>query len=108
IRLAARCEFLRFLELEPGFLDPFGHLLVGKAEAQMRMVLTQELVAMRREIDDHQSSGGPEEARRLMNRKSRFFEIMEHLVHGHEVEGVALDRRRVEITESDLRIRHAC
>ena len=65
----ARLEFLAVLEVEAGLREPFGDLPVGEAEAQMRVLVAQELQRVRREIDDQQPAGRPQQPRRLADRR---------------------------------------
>ena len=51
----------RVLEIEAGLREPFGDLLVGEAEAHMRMLLAQEFQPVRGEVDDQQPAGGPQQ-----------------------------------------------
>ena len=71
----------------------------------MRMLVAQEFQRMRREIDDDQPAARPQQARRLADRHAGFVEIVQHLVHGHEIEGIALDRRRIDVALPHLRMR---
>ena len=70
----------------------------------MGVLLAQELVRVRGEIDDDQPAGRAQQLRGLADRQPRLVEIVEDLVHGDEVEGVALDRRRVEVALAHLRM----
>ena len=61
-----------------------------------------------REIDDHQTPGRTQQACRFADRGRRLVQIVKHLVHGDQVEAVALDGRRVNVALADLRMRHPC
>ncbi len=59
---------------------------------------------MRREIDDEQTPGGPQRARRLAHRAGRIVEIMQHLMDDDEIVEVALDRQSIDVALAELDI----
>ena len=63
----------------------------------MGLRLAQELEAVRREIDHENASARRHEARGLADRAGRIVEVVQHLVDDDEVEGVARERRRIDV-----------
>ena len=63
----------------------------------MGLGLAQELEAMRREIDHENASARCHEARGFADRAGRIVEVVQHLVDDDEVEGVARERRRIDV-----------
>lgn len=73
----------------------------------MRMLLAQEFQRMRREIDDDQASCRTQKPSRLVDGAGGIVEIVQHLMDGDEIEGIALDRRREDVALPNLRVRNA-
>ena len=69
----------------------------------MRPLLAQELVPVRRESTMRIRPPAAASAR-LADGVSRIVEVMKHLVEGDEVEGFALDRKRIDVALADLRM----
>ena len=68
----------------------------------MGLRLAQEFEAVRREIDHEDAPARRHEARRLADRAGRIVEVVQHLVDDDEVEGVARERRRIDVALAQL------
>ena len=73
-----------------------------EAEAAMGLRLAQEFEAVRREIDHEKPPAGRDEAGRLADRARGIVEVVQHLMDDDEVEGVARERRRVDVALPQL------
>ena len=90
--------------VEAGLREQSGDFSVGKAEAAVRVLVAQRLFLMRRKVDDEQTAAGREHPRRLAQRAARIVEKMQNLMHDREVDGVALDRQRIDVALTQLHI----
>ncbi len=68
-----------------------------KAEPAMGMLLAQELELVRGEIDHQQPALRTQHARGLADRACAVVEIVQDLMHDHEVEGIARQREVVDV-----------
>ena len=76
-------------------LQPALHPLVGEAQAPVLVLLAQEFQAVRREVDDQQTSGRRHQTRRLGHGGGRIGQVVQHLVNHNQV-GVAGGQARGE------------
>jgi tRNA-Thr(GGU) m(6)t(6)A37 methyltransferase TsaA len=77
--------------------QPGADLILREAETAVGLGLAQELEGMRREIDDEHPPAGREKPRRLAQGATGIVEIVEDLMHHHEIKTVALERGSVDV-----------
>ncbi len=87
--------------VEPGLVEPVAELIVGEAEAAVRRG-SEEVVAVRSEVDDEQLSAGGDQLGCLSDGAGRVVEIVEHLVDDDEVERRPVEGRAVDVTLAQL------
>ena len=68
-----------------------------EAEAAVSMFFAQEFEHMRGEVDHDQPAPGAQSARGLPHGARRVIEIMQHLMHDHEIVAIALHRQRINV-----------
>ena len=74
----------------------------GEPQSAMGVLAAQEVQLVRREVDDEQSAARGDEACRLVHRTRRVVEIVQHLVHDHEIEALGFERRAVDVALAEL------
>ena len=70
----------------PACFEPVADLLVVETETAMGLRVAEELVAVRREVDDEEATAGGDQSCRLGDRPRRIVEVVQHLVDHDEVE----------------------
>ncbi len=71
---------------QAGGLRPGSQIVGGESEAAMGVVLTQEFERVRREVDDQDSPGWPNDARHFAEGPARIVGEVEDLVKDGEVD----------------------
>src|SRR5262249_46745930 len=74
--------------IEPGLLQPLGYRLFCKAEPAVGMFLSQKFELVRRKVDDQQPTLRTQDTRSLAQRARTIVQIVQYLVHDHDVERV--------------------
>ena len=73
---------------------------MAHAQPAVAMFGPQEFKIMRRKIDHQQLAARHQHTRRLGNRVARRIEVVQHLVHDHEIGRGVLERRRRHVAEA--------
>ena len=84
-------------------LQPALHLVMGKAEPAVGMVVAQKLQFMRCEVDDHEAAAGPQGTCSFGKCPSRFIEKVQNLMDRDNVE-----RPRRYIQGIDVTMAYLC
>src|SRR5690606_12993750 len=89
--IAARRNFSGRFKIKLGPSKPLSDLPIAEAQAHMRMFLAKELMVVRCEVDDHQTPTRSQQTRGLFDCSRGVLQIVKHLVHRHQITGVAVN-----------------
>lgn len=73
-------------------LNDFAHFLVGKTEPPVMLFLAQGFQLVRSKIHDQQAPARPQDPATLSHRQGRVVEIVQNLVHSHQIRRPLFER----------------
>jgi len=82
---------------QTGTFDDLVHLLVGKPQTAVMLFLAQCFELVRSKINDQQTPPLAQNASAFCHGQRRVIEIVQHLVHGHQISSAFLERQRTDI-----------
>jgi len=88
-------DLLRLAEARS--LDDLVHLFVGEAKTAMMLFLAQGFMLVRGKVHDQQTTALTQHAAAFRHGQRRIIEIMQHLVHGHQIRRALLEGKRTDI-----------
>lgn len=78
-------------------LNDLAHFLIGETEPPVMLFLAQGFQLVRSKIHDQQAPARPQDPATLSHRQRGIIEIVQHLVHSHQIRSPLFERKSADI-----------